>query len=118
MNRYKELNVWKEAIQLAVELYTLTNNFPAEEKYGLINQIRRAGVSVSSNIAEGSGRNSSKEMNQYLGIASGSCCEVESLLIICNRLNLIENDQLSIYQGKILFIQNMIYKLQKTLLNK
>lgn len=73
-------------------IYELTRVFPAEEKFGLINQIRRASVSIPSNIAEGAGRNSDKEFIQFIAIATGSCYEVETQLIIAIKLKYIEND--------------------------
>lgn len=60
MNRYKKLDIWNRAVELATEIYKSTSNFPAEEKYGLTSQLRRCVVSISSNIAEGSGRNTKK----------------------------------------------------------
>ena len=118
MNRFKELKVWQAAIDLAVEVYTLTKKFPKEEKYGLTSQITRSAVSISSNIAEGAGRNSDKEFKQYLAIANGSCCELESQLIIAEKLNYISNEELSTLMLKITPIQNMSFKLQETLKSK
>lgn len=68
---HKDLNVWKDSITLAKELYRLTENFPKEETYGLASQMRRAAVSIPSNIAEGAARNSTKEFIQFLYIALG-----------------------------------------------
>ncbi|HXX33246.1 MAG TPA: four helix bundle protein [Thermodesulfobacteriota bacterium] len=87
---YENLEVWKEAIDLAVTIYSVTDNFPKEETYGLTSQLRKAAVSISSNIAEGSGRKSKKDFRQFVHIASGSLNEVESLLIVSSRLNLID----------------------------
>ena len=86
MNKYKGLNVWKQAIDLAAEVYQITERFPAKEAYGLISQINRSVVSVVSNIAEGAGRNSGKEFDYFLEIALGSLFELETQLIIGNRL--------------------------------
>jgi four helix bundle protein len=89
---YENLDAWKEATDLAVQIYQTTKNFPKEEIFGLTSQLRKASISISSNIAEGSGRKSKKDFKQFVHIASGSLNEVESLLHICSRLNLIAAD--------------------------
>ncbi|RYZ82119.1 MAG: four helix bundle protein, partial [Proteobacteria bacterium] len=71
MHNYKKLKAWQEAVELVVEVYKITREFPSSEKFGLISQINRSAVSIPSNIAEGAGRNSNGEFNQFLGIASG-----------------------------------------------
>lgn len=83
---HKDLDVWKESVELALQLYKVTNQLPKEEVYGLTSQMRRAIVSVSSNIAEGAARNSDKEFIQYLYIALGSLAEAETQLIIAEKL--------------------------------
>ena len=83
---YRDLLVWQRAIQLSVGIYRLTSGFPKEELYGLTSQIRRAGVSVASNIAEGYGRTSTGEYKQFLGIARGSLLEVQTQLVITREL--------------------------------
>ncbi len=85
MHNYKQLIVWQNAVELSVFIYQLTKAFPAEEKFGLVSQIRRAAVSVASNIAEGAGRNSDGEFIQFLGIAAGSLNELETQIIIANQ---------------------------------
>jgi four helix bundle protein len=79
---FKDLVVWQRAVQLTVQVYKLTASFPASEQFGLTNQLRRASVSVASNIAEGYGRTTKGEYLQFLGHARGSKCEVETQLII------------------------------------
>jgi four helix bundle protein len=91
MHKYKELKVWQKAVELTKLIYELTKDFPTEEKFGLTNQIRRASVSIPSNIAEGAGRNSDKEFVQFLAIAAGSSYEVETQLIIAIELNYTNN---------------------------
>ena len=86
---YENLDAWKEATNLAVQVYKITKNFPKEEIFGITSQLRRASISVSSNIAEGAGRKSKKDFKQFVHMASGSLNEVESLLHICSRLDLI-----------------------------
>lgn len=75
---HKDLNVWKESIQLVIDVYEITQKLPSEEKYGLISQIRRSAVSVPSNISEGVGRSSTKEFIRFLDIANGSLSELET----------------------------------------
>ncbi len=79
---FKDLVVWQRAIQLTLAVYKLTSSFPADERFGLTNQLRRASVSVASNIAEGYGRSTEGEYVQFLGHARGSKCEVETQLVI------------------------------------
>ncbi|NVK84316.1 MAG: four helix bundle protein [Cytophagia bacterium] len=116
MHNYKELKVWQEAIDLTESIYLVSAKFPSEEKFGLTSQIRRASVSVPSNISEGSGRNSKGEFKQFLGIANGSLCEVETQLIIAEKLNIVnESEELEGLFDKIDHIQKMIFKLKNTL---
>jgi four helix bundle protein len=92
MSRYKELKVWQESIEFVSSTYACTREFPKEERYGITSQLNRAGVSVAANIAEGAGRNSSKEFVQFLSIAMGSCAEAETLLIISEKQGYISKD--------------------------
>ncbi len=91
MHKYKDLKVWQKAVELTKLIYEITKVFPTEEKFGLTNQIRRASVSIPSNIAEGAGRNSDKEFIQFIAIATGSCYELETQLIIAIELKYIDN---------------------------
>lgn len=84
---HKDLDVWKSSIELVKLAYENTRGFPDEEKFGIISQIRRAAVSVPSNIAEGAARNHDKEFIQFLYISLGSLSELETLFIIANELN-------------------------------
>ena len=90
---YKKLIIWQKAMDLTVEIYRLIKFLPREETYALSNQIRRAVVSVPSNIAEGHGRNSVKEFANFLSISRGSLLEVETQLEICSRLGYLKNDE-------------------------
>ncbi|OFX28675.1 MAG: four helix bundle protein [Bacteroidetes bacterium GWA2_32_17] len=114
MNRYKELKVWQEAIDLSVDIYKKTKLFPNEEMYGLTSQLRRAGVSVPSNIAEGAGRNTKGEFKYFLGISNGSACEIDTQLIIANKLDYINISEYENFSNRIEHIKNMIFKLQQT----
>lgn len=84
---YKDLIVWQRAIELTVAVYELTNSFPAEERYGLMNQMRRAAVSIASNIAEGRLRSSRKDFKNFLHIAFGSGAELETQILIAKKLS-------------------------------
>jgi four helix bundle protein len=83
---FKDLVVWQRAVELSVEIYRLTATFPALERFGLTDQLRRASVSIASNIAEGYGRPTRGEYTQFLGIARASNCELQTQLIISARL--------------------------------
>jgi len=88
---YKDLDVWKLGIDLVVEIYQITARFPNDELFGLVSQMRRAAVSIPSNIAEGSGRRNTKEFIQFLYIAKGSLLELETHIEIAWRLSYITN---------------------------
>ena len=91
-SNHRELIAWQEAVRLVEMIYRETADFPREEVYGLAAQIRRSAVSIPTNIAEGAGRNSSKELVQFLGIANGSRSELDTQLVIASRLGLIGTD--------------------------
>ena len=91
VQNYKDLIVWQKSMSLAKEIYRLANKLPKEELYGLTNQLKRAAVSIPSNIAEGNGRISSREYARFLSIARGSKSEVETQLLLCVELNYLES---------------------------
>lgn len=86
----KNLKAWQKAIELNKEVYALIKALPKNETYALSDQMRRAAVSIPSNIAEGKGRRSNKEYLQFLSVAKGSCYELETQLVLCEELNLVE----------------------------
>ncbi len=88
---YKDLLIWQKGIEIVVSVYKLTKNFPQEELFSLTNQIKRASVSVPSNIAEGYGRNTDKSFSHFLDIARGSLYELETQLLIARELEFIQN---------------------------
>ena len=92
MRTHKDLDVWKDGIELVSEIYKITASFPKEEIFGLTSQIRRAIVSVPSNIAEGAARNSKKEFTQFLYISLGSLSEIETQLIISKQLGFMKEN--------------------------
>jgi len=93
MNDYKELDVWKKGIDLSVHVYKIVQQFPKEEIYALTNQIKRSVVSIPSNIAEGSSRNYTKEFIQFLYVALGSASELETQLIIAQKIDYLKDGQ-------------------------
>jgi four helix bundle protein len=111
---YKDLIVWQKSMDLVELVYQVTKGFPKEELYGLTNQLRRAAVSVPSNIAEGQARNSTAEFRNFLSIARGSLAEVETQLLIAERLHYLQSEQLT----QILNVQTEINKMANALMGK
>ena len=91
---FRDLIVWQKAMKLTAEVYNLTSKLPKDELYGLTNQLRRAAVSIPSNIAEGNGRLSKKEYIHFLSIARGSKSEVETQLLLCIELNYLQESDI------------------------
>ena len=94
MHRFKDLEIWKRSRLFCFDIYKITSKFPESEKFGLTNQLRRASVSIPSNIAEGSSRNSSKDFSRFLKITLGSAYEIETQLLIANDLKFISENEL------------------------
>ena len=118
MHNYKELNIWIKSRALVKELYVLTRKFPVDEKYGLTSQIRRAAISIPSNIAEGSGRNSNKDFARFLDMAISSAFEIETELFLSYDLGYIKEYELDIVINKLIEIQKMIYGFRKKVLTQ
>lgn len=93
MAHFKELLVWQKSINFVIEIYKETESFPKSEMYGLVSQIRRATVSIASNIAEGNSRRSVPDYVQFLRISRGSCAEVETQLIISKNLGFLNEEK-------------------------
>ena len=108
---YKELVIWQRAIELVPKVYEITRKLPAEERFGLGDQLRRAAVSVPANIAEGQGRNHTKEFVQYLGIARGSLAELDTLLIVAHRLGYVNETQQKNLSDQIIDIRKPLHGL-------
>jgi four helix bundle protein len=115
MHNFKELKVWQKSIDLAVDIYRATGGLPVDEKYGLTSQMKRGCVSIPSNIAEGSGRGSNKEFKNFLSISQGSGFELETQVIIANRLQLFDDTLTNELVQKVSEVQKMIFSLQKSL---
>jgi four helix bundle protein len=101
---HKNLDVWKKSIDLVQKIYEITKSFPKIENYGLTNQMRRASISISANIAEGAARQTKKEFIQFLHMAQGSLSELDTLLEISKKLGYVRGD----YSGGLLFLMNDI----------
>lgn len=112
---YKDLIVWQKAMDLVVEVYALAKLLPKEEIYALSSQIRRAAISIPSNIAEGQARNSTKEFIQFLAIAKGSKAELETQLLLCLRIGYLHEDQIATAMNTLAEIGKMINALQQKL---
>ncbi len=118
MNRFKKLDVWKQALSLSVEVYRATEKFPKKEVYGLAGQMRRAGVSVPSNIAEGAALNHDGEFYHFLGIACGSAAELFTQTLIARELDYFTQENSDKITGELDHIMNRIFKLQDQLETK
>jgi len=115
MHNFRELKVWQRSKVLVKDIYILTKKFPSDERFGLTNQLRRAAVSVPSNIAEGCGRGTDKQLIHFLNIAIGSLCEIETQLILSCDLEFIEEKELKTLISEVDQIQKMGYNLKKRL---
>jgi four helix bundle protein len=115
MHNIKELKIWNKAIDLTVDVYKATEKFPKEETYGLTSQIRRAAVSIPSNISEGAGRNSNNEFRHFLSIANGSSYELQTQIVISNKLALLTEETTQVLLNQIDEIQKMNHSFQKTI---
>ncbi len=115
MHQFKELLIWKKSRSFCFEIYSVTSSFPSDEKFGITNQLRRASVSIPSNIAEGSSRNSNKDFARFLEIAIGSAYEIETQLLISSDLGFLKLEQLDILIIQLEEIIKMISKFRSTL---
>ncbi len=115
---YKDLIVWQKSIRLVTDIYTLSKNFPIDERYGLVSQLNRAVISVSANIAEGWGRELSKNYLQFLRISRGSLMEVETMILISKNLNFITDKDYIEIQSKIEEVGKILQGLIKSINQK
>ena len=112
---HKDLDVWKKSINFVTSIYKTTKMFPKEELYGLTSQIRRASVSIPSNIAEGAVRKGRREFEQFLYISLSSAAEVDTQLIISKNLGFIDEQEFSVLTSELDSISKMIQGLIKSL---
>jgi four helix bundle protein len=117
MHNFEKLKIWQKAMDIAVEVYEISLLLPEDEKFNLIHQVKKCAVSIPSNIAEGSGRNSNKEFVQFLGIANGSTFELITQLILAKRLKLINEEVVQPIINQLVEVSNMNFSFQKTLKN-
>ena len=115
MKDFRQLKVWEKSHQLALAVYKATKEFPKEELYGLTSQIRRASMSIPTNIAEGCGRNTDAEFARFLQIAMGSASETEYQLLLTHDLGFINKEQYDKLNLDVTEIKRMIDSLLKTL---
>ena len=112
---YRDLVVWQQAMNVAVETYRLTSAFPKDEMFGLTSQMRRAAVSIASNIAEGKGRKSRNEFSHFLGIALGSKSELETQIVLSERVNLLKTSETESIKKSLDDIGKMLTALRRKL---
>jgi four helix bundle protein len=91
MRNFRQLDVWKKAHELTLEIYRLTSSFPSQERYGLSSQLQRAAASIGANLAEGCGRETDADFRRFVQMATGSACEVEYHLVLAHDLSLIDD---------------------------
>ncbi len=115
MRDFKNLNVWRKAHELALAVYAATKKFPKEEQYGLTSQIRRSGVSIPANIAEGCGRESSAEFSRFLQIAFGSASELEYHILLANDLNFLNTGEYDSLTNDVAEVKKMLTSLIRKL---
>ena len=116
MQDFTNLKVWQKAHSFTINIYKMTKDFPADEKFGLVSQIRRASISIQSNLAEGCGRNTDKELARFVAIAQGSAFEVRCQLILAKDLGYITDNKFSLFEQKIVEISRMLNSLQQKLI--
>ena len=117
MNTYKDLIVWQKSFKLSKEIYLVTEKFPKTEIYGLTSQMRRAAISIPSNIAEGYCRNSRKEYTQFISIAFASGAELETQLVLSKELNFIKEKDYSKIEPLLIEVMKMLNVLSRKLKN-
>jgi len=118
LKNYKEVKAWQKSYQLCLEIYKITKGFPKEEQYGLTSQIRRAAVSVPSNIAEGYGRKTTPDYVRSLYIAYGSTCELETQFLLSGDLGYISEDDITNLREDIEEVERILKALIKSLEKK
>ena len=115
---FQDLVVWQKSVDLIVDLCSATRSFPSEERFGITAQLRRAAISIATNIAEGNGRGTTKDYIRFLSISRGSIYEVRSLLIVCQRLDFLALDSGTHFAGRTNEIGRMLSGLRASLKQK
>ncbi len=115
MKSHKDLDVWRAAIDMARDIYELTQAYPKEEQYGIISQMRRSAVSIASNIAEGAARQGTKEFIQFLYVAVGSANELDTQIEISKTVNMVDAARLNAVQDRLTRVTMMLRGLIRAL---
>ena len=115
MQNFRNLKVWEKSHKLTLQIYHVTQSFPKTELYGVTSQIRRASVSIPTNIAEGCGRNGGADFARFLQISMGSATEVEYLILLCRDIQLLSSEIYGKLQGEIIEIKKMLASFMKKL---
>jgi four helix bundle protein len=115
MHQFKELKVWQKGREFVKDIYLTTPNFPKDELFGIVSQMRRSAVSIPANIAEGCGRNTDADLNRFFDIANGSAFELETLTILAYDLDFISQEEFGRCDKKINKIQRMIFGFKNSL---
>ena len=118
ISHFRDLRVWQEGHKLVLMIYDLTSNFPADEKFGLISQMRRAVVSVTSNVSEGFGRAHAPNKIQFYNIAKGSLLELENQLIIAKDLDYVSENRFKLALNQIITVSKLLAGFTKTALSR
>jgi four helix bundle protein len=118
LKSYKDLIVWQKSVEVATDLISLSENFKKRSLYPLFDQIQRSAISIPSNIAEGSGRDSTKEFIRYISISYGSLCELETQLLIASKTKVIDTETFEKFSERISEIAKMLNGLEKNLKKK
>ncbi len=118
MRDFRKYEVWQLSYDFCLSIYKISAKFPKEEAYGLVSQIRRASISIATNISEGCGREGDKEFAAFLNIALGSANEAENLLLLANGLQYIENEKSDGLLEQLNLIKKKIFLLRQKLINK
>ena len=115
MRKLADLKIWEKSLDLAEKIYRVAATFPTTVRFNLISQIQRCAVSITSNIAEGAGRDSNKELHHFLTIAQGSLYELETQLILSVRIGILEKDMADSILAEIQELQKMVFAFKKSL---
>lgn len=115
MSSYKDLIVWKKALNVVSDIYRLTSSFPKEEMYGLTSQMRRSALSIPSNIAEGAARKQRKEYHYFVRVAYGSCAELETQIEISKRLGFLSIEKMQEIEDVLQEVMRMLHKVKLSL---
>lgn len=118
MHKLRDFKIWHKAVDLSELVYNTTACFPKEEQYNLTNQMRRSVVSIASNIAEGAGRNTDKELNHFLGMATGSAYKLYTQVVLAQRLAFVNILDYSLLSDQVEELLKMIYSFRQTIKNR